>query len=204
MKNNLISNLHIIIIIYALFNLYSLYEEREEELGSVKQAIPSLEAKLARTKKKLRDIKRFKANLKNSKQRVEEVVKQIERVQRQLPSDIDDTKVATQVIDLAKELKIVKANLTPKEEKLNGFYFTKNYTFKGQGTYLQSMVFFENLERSERILNVKNILLETTSKYRRGKFQVLKFETDIESYRYNIAFKEKSGVKEIENKFKVR
>ena len=62
---------------------------------------------------------------------------------------------------------------------------------------------FENLEKSERILNVKGFEIKDKNTVTRGRFKVLSVETNIESYRYNSNYKEKSGVEEIENKFQV-
>lgn len=203
MKNKILANFHWIFFLMAAMNLFDLYEVSTEQIETVELSISSLEAKRVQQKAKLRQISTFKENLKRSKERVLEVVKQIEKTQKQLPTNVNDTEVASTVTDMSEELKFRDTGITPRAEVPNGFYFTKNYSFKGEGTFLQAVILFENLQKEERILNIKNFELKQISDNLRGKFKVLNVSIDLESYRYNNTFKEKSGVEEIENEFKV-
>ena len=201
MKDGLVKNLHWLIILYACWGLFTIYEEKEVELETSGVSIPVIEAKITRSKGKLRQIETFKKNLSQSKERVKEVVKQIEKVQKQLPSDVNDTEVQSLMGDIANNLKIKEPQPSPAEEVNNGFYFAKDYKFTGYGTFIQFLIFFENLEKTERILNVKGLELEYDDDKTRGRFPIVNIKTTIESYRYNTDYKERSGVEEIEKKF---
>lgn len=89
----LVKNLHVFIILYAFFGLYTVYEEQAMNLENLKAEVPNLHASIERSKKKIAEIETFKENLAASKERVQEVVKQIEKVQKQLPTDVNDTLV---------------------------------------------------------------------------------------------------------------
>lgn len=199
MKELIVKNIHIIIILYAGFNLFELFTEKDEELTSLVGRTPSIRAKIQQSKTKLNQIEEFKKNLTSTKERVEEVVKQIEKVQKQLPSDVSDTQVQSTLSRLGEKVKIRDIKQLPKDEKNNGFYFSKLYQFAGTGTFLQALIFFENLEKEERILNVKSFKIEPTNQKSRSRFQVTNFETDIESFRYNTNHKEKDVLKEIDS-----
>lgn len=203
MKNKLLANLHWIFFLYAGMNLFTIYEEKTQVIESTQMSVEGLEGKKISQERKLRSITKFKNNLSQSKERVKEVVKQIEKVQKQLPSEVNDTEVAGSITELAEGLKMQDISVSPLAEELNGFYFTKNYKASAEGTFLQSLILFENLEKSERILNIKSFEIKEKDMKTRGRFKVLSVETEIESYRYNNNYKEKSGVEEIENKFKV-
>lgn len=203
MKNRILANVHWLIILYGAFNLYTIFEEKNAEKETVELSIPIIKKQIAITKRKFKQIETFKNNLEKSKERVKEVVKQIEKVQKQLPTESRETEVAGYIDGLGQRFKFQGYKITPEKEELKGFYFTKHYLYQARGTFLQSLIFLENLEKSERILNVLSISLKNEEQYRRGKFQVLDVETKVESYRYNTNYKEKSGVEEIENKFKV-
>jgi Tfp pilus assembly protein PilO len=201
-KEKLVANFHWIIIFYACFGYFELYEEKEEALENSAVSIPIIEAKIAKTKRKIRKIQTFKKNLSKSKERVKEVVKQIEIVQRQLPSDVNDTVVQSIIGDIANKLKIKEPSPVPEQETNNGFYFAKDYKFTSYGTFIQFLIFFENLDKTERILNVKSYKLDFDEKRTKGRFPIINMTAVIESFRYNQTYKEKSGVEEIENKFK--
>ena len=123
-------------------------------------------------------------------------------MQKQLPTDVNDAKVQEMLGGIASKLKIKKPVQFPEAESNKGFYFAKEYTFKGRGTFLQSLIFFENLAKTERILNVKNVKISQSPEKDRGRFQIIEMETRVESFRYNEGHEEKSGVEEIEQQFK--
>lgn len=203
MKNKLLGNFHWIFFLMAAMNLLTIYEEKSLIVENTKMSIEGLKGKKISQERKLKSIKKFKENLSQSKDRVKEVVKQIEKTQKQLPSEVNDTVVATSISELADSLKMQNIGISPLAEELNGFYFTKNYNVRVDATFLQAIIMFENLEKSERILNVKGFEIKDKNTVTRGRFKVLSVETNIESYRYNSNYKEKSGVEEIENKFQV-
>ncbi len=204
MKNKILANFHLIFFVMAAMNLFELYEEKSQKIENSNNSIQSLEAKKIKQTRKLKQIETFKKNLSQSKTRVVEVVKQIEKVQKQLPSDVNDAQVATKLTEVANNLKFQNIRITPLNEENNGFYFTKKYSLKSEGTFLQSMILFESVQKEERILNIHKLELKEMQSDARGRFKVLYLDTEIESYRYNSGYKEKSGVKEIEQKFKVR
>ena len=203
MKNKLLGNFHWIFFIMAAMNLFTIYEEKSVVVENTNLSIEGLKGRRISQERKLKSITKFKENLSQSKDRVKEVVKQIEKIQKQLPSEVNDTVVATSISELAEDLKMQNVGISPLAEELNGFYFTKNYNVKADGTFLQAIIMFENLEKSERILNVKGFEIKDQNTVTRGRFKVLSVETNIESYRYNSNYKEKSGVEEIESKFQV-
>ncbi len=201
MKESLVKNLHWFIILYACWGLFVIYEEKEAQLETSAVSIPVITAKITRSKAKLRQIETFKKNLSQSKERVQEVVKQIEKVQKQLPSDVNDTEVESLIGDIANNLKIKEPQPSPDKETNNGFYFAKDYRLTGYGTFIQFLIFFENLEKTERILNVKSLELVYDESKTRGRFPIVNLTAIIESYRYNTEYTERSGVEEIEKKF---
>ena len=199
----LLKNIHWLIILYAGFNLFTLYEDSEQRKESAIQVLESIRVKRNKIKRKLSEINKFKANLEASKERVNEVVKQIEKIQKQLPSEVNDTLVQQQLGGYSNSLKIKDPKALPSKEVERGFYYEKEYQYKAQGTFLQFLVFFEKLTKSERILNVKKMNLTHINEDQsyRGRFQVLNLDATIESFRYNSNYKENNGLSEIETKY---
>lgn len=195
MKELLIKNLHLLIFAWAGYGLYGIYEEKIMILEQTTQQTPVIESKIKKATKKLKDITKFKANLAASKERVNEVVKQIEKMQKQLPTDVNDAEVQRIMGNIATDLRIANATSKSNPERVEGFYFAKEYVFNGKGTFLQFLIFFEKLAKQERILNVKKVSLSQSENSLRSRFQVLKFETVIESFKYNVSYRERANVK---------
>lgn len=191
MKNTILKNLHVFIFLYAFWGFFNIYEQKTLEIETEKQETPVLESKITKAQRKLKEINKFKKNLEVSKERVKEVVKQIEKIQKQLPADVNDAQVQELIGGIASKLKIKDPSPSAGKEALNGFYFAKDYNFSGKGTFLQFLIFFENLAKAERILNVKQLAFNYVTEDIRSRFQVLKMNAVVESFRYNKKHKEK-------------
>lgn len=203
MKELIVKNFHWFIISYAAFGLFTVWEEKMEAIEQAKGTIGPMEAKIIKSKRKIAEIERFKKDLSKSRERVKEVVKQIEKVQRQLPSEVNDTEVQALISGIAENLRVKDSRSYPENEKNEGFYYAKEYKFEGVGTFLQFLIFFENLEKAERILNVKYLNLQMDAASAKSRFPIVKCNTTVESFRYNSNHKEKSGVNDIDQQFKI-
>lgn len=204
MKDMLIKYIHFFVILYAVWSFSELFNQHEEKLANLNAELQGQQSLVAKTEVKLKKIAEFKKKVGNFKERVREITIQIEKVQKQLPADVNDTEVQQLVGGIAKDLKIKNPAPSPGKEEPNGFYFAKNYDFQASGTFLQFLILLEQLEKSERILNVKDFEFKKPESNERSRFQVLNAMITLESFRYNTNYKEDDGVKSIEQKFKVK
>lgn len=170
-------------------SMLEMYESKMLELETDKKTLAQKERDIKRKTKELAEVKRFEQNLEDSKRRVEDVLKQIETVQKQLPAEINDTEVNGTLSGIATGLKMLDPAPRPKAEVNNNFYFSKEYNFDVQGTFLQGLIFFEKLENlsSEgRILNVKYVRFsESKAGDARSRFKILNLSSVVEAFRYN-------------------
>jgi Tfp pilus assembly protein PilO len=183
---------HLLFIFYALFIGMEYQGKISQQSLDVETALNVAEAKIKKSQRNLVAVKKFRENLEDSKKRVKEVVAKIEEMQRQLPSDIQDTVVTGTITEFANDLKMIKPSAAPKGEIDHKFYISKEYQFSTQGTFLQSLIFFEKLEnlaKSDRILNVKYVrMVNSETADPRSRFKILELTTTLEAYRYNNSY----------------
>jgi Tfp pilus assembly protein PilO len=199
----IIKNLQWLIILNTGYGYYTRLEEHNLQVEQILQEKPAIEEQITKLKKKVDEAKIFLANLEVSKKRVQEVAGQIEQVQRQLPNTIDDTAILDFFSTEAQQLNI-QLNLTPGVEESRDFYIAKKYNIKGTGTYLQYMIFMERIASSERLINVQSIKLISQNEKQKGRFQMLGIDATLESFKYNSAYKEDTGISKIEEEFKAK
>ena len=201
MLSFLMKQLHWFIILKSAWGFYMEYGAHQELMLEKEQKIPVIEAKIRKQKREVDLIESFKRDLENSKRKVESVASQIEKVQKQLPNSISDPEILEVFSSEAKLINLKNVALNPKAEQDRGFYFSKTYGFKGVGTYLQFLIFFERLAKRERILNIAELVVTNSSGKQKGRFQTVDLAADLEAYKYNKDYKERSGIKDIESKF---
>lgn len=194
----LLSKLHIFIILYAGFNLYTIYEAQIQEQELSESQLPVLQTKLQRKTKEKSQLKDYYNDIEEAKQKIELVAVEVEKIQKKFPSQISDTENLMLIKTSAESLNIKNIFLTPGVEENKGFYFIKKYEFKGMGTYLQFLMFFEKIAQSDRLLNVRNVKLTRSQIKQRGRFEVIDCEATLEAYRYNPDYKEDRGIETIE------
>lgn len=197
----LVKNLQWLIILNAAWGYYGRLEEHNAAVENVRSQIPPLEEQITNLNKKLDQAKIFLANLEVSKKRVQEVAGQIEQVQKQLPNQLNDTEILDFFTTEAQNLNL-KVSLSPGSEDLRDFYFAKKYNIKVTGTYLQFMIYFERIGNSERLINIQSLKLNQLTEKQKGRFQILTLDGVLESFRYNPAYREDTGIEKIENEFK--
>ena len=197
-----LSKVHWIIILNVAYNCWYSLDTYNTRIDEKKLEIPVLNRNIKKLKVKLELAKSFRQNLEASKKRVDEITEQIEKVQKQLPNTISDTKILDFFANESSSLNIKKIFLTPMEEEERGFYFAKRYRVKGNGTFLQFLIFFERIATNERLLNVTSMAISheqlKIGKRAKGRFQLVNLETIIEVFRYNPSHRESRA--EIRNK----
>lgn len=195
MKDFLVQYIHVFIILWSGWNGFLLWEEKDAEIVAANERLERSQAKLDKSRSSIKRIDKFQKNLDESEKRVKVVVEKLKQIQRQLPSQINDTEVQRTLEKIAKELKMINMDTKPKGEVLHPdrFYFTKDYDFVSSGTFLQGLIFFErleNLSRDGRILNIKSLNLSLNPQAgSKSRFRVLNMNTTLESYRYNPAYR---------------
>lgn len=195
--------LPLMILLYNGWIFFGQWEEHQVRVQNLENQLQALNAKKTRAENDIKKITDFKANLEKSRERVQEVNRQIIKVQKQLPTETNETVVLEYLDKEAKELNLQSPTIKPAGEVLNGFYFTNQFSFNSQGTYLQFMIFFERLMLAERLYNVKKLTLRSDGVEQKGRFTLIQGDLILETYKYNSSHQEKSGVEEIEAKYKL-
>lgn len=191
--NKFVENLHILIVLYALYGIWMKYDEHTIAIEETIAQFEPLRIEIETNTRKVSEIKEFQKRTEESKVRVEEVAKNIELVQKQLPAETNDSQIITAFNQEIESLNIKDTTIVPQAETPSMYYISKPYTIKANGTFLQFLVFFERIANSTRIFNVTNLNLKTASDNQRGRFQIISLETTIEAFRYNPDFKVDRG-----------
>lgn len=189
LSGKILGNVHWLILLYAIYGAYLKYEEHTEAMNGVNNQFTGIEQESMATEKKLKEIQENMGKIAEFKTRVESVAKNIESVQRQLPSDINDTQILTFLNQEMSSLNIKDTSIVPAPEQAGTYFVSKNYQFKGKGTFLQFLIFFERLGNADRIYNIKNLKLSNSNDTQKGRFQLVNGESVIQAFRFNPDFK---------------
>lgn len=189
--DKLFANLHWIIIIYAIYAQYDVYSTFEEEHTALKDQKSSIEAQLTQNEGRLKKIEKYRKDLAVYKKEMLAVQEQIEILRKRLPSEINDGFMMQGIREKASNLNLINPVVRSGEDVLNGFSIKKDYTLKGRGTFLQFLVFLENLDKFDQILNVNSLEFVAGDRVKqRGRFFLLDGMIQLEVYRYNASYVE--------------
>jgi Tfp pilus assembly protein PilO len=176
-----------------------MFDEHKVQEDGLSTQYEQIKDDISKSQGKLKEIEDFIKKADEYKIRVENAAKNIESVQRQLPADINDTQVVTYINGELKSLNIKDSSIVPGKEETTNYFISKNYSLKAKATYLQLLVLLEQLANADRIYNIKNLKVTSTSGGKRGRFQLLSIEGTILAYRYNPSFQVDRGFDKIEN-----
>lgn len=182
------------ILFYYAFNMAMEYEMNVEQVDLLAQQIEVAERNIRNANREKRQLEDFQKDIEEARNRVELVAQEVENIQKQLPSTIADSENLGIIRAAAEAINIKNITLSPGREVPQGFYFTKEYQFSAQGTFLQFLIFFERIGESQRILNINNVQIMRSAIEQRGRFQLVDVKATIEAYRYNQDHKEDRGL----------
>ncbi|MCM2349572.1 MAG: type 4a pilus biogenesis protein PilO [Bacteriovoracaceae bacterium] len=191
--NKIITNAHILILLYGIYGTYVTFDEHSIQLESIQNEGVAIDDEIALNQRKMKEIQEFSKKTDEYKVRVEEVAKNIESVQKQLPAETNDTQILSFFQNEITALNIKDANFTPGREEKSTYFISKEYSLKARGTFLQFLIFFERIGTADRIYNIKNLKLTTDSESQKGRFQMIKGEGVIQAFRFNPDFKVERG-----------
>ena len=198
----LVKNLHWFIILYAGYELYTAYMLANENLLSIESREETQIVQARQYKNTLKEISNYYKNIEVEKLKIERVANEIEKMQQLLPSEISDSENINLLRKMGDDVNIKEMSITPETEVDRGFYFARKYKVKAKATFLQLLIMLEKISENKRILNVVDSTFQKAERVQRSKFQVIDGEMTIEAYRYNLNYKEDSGLDKIEQEFK--
>lgn len=197
----IIAKAHIFFLLYVLWQGFLVYEEQSAEVALLEERLPIISNNIKREEKKKARTKDFLKDVNEAKDRIETVAAEVEKLQRQLPAEVSDPENLGLIKGIAEQMNIKNVILAPGEEEDKGFYLIKNYNFKGTGTFLQFLIFFEKIAENERLLNINEFELVKVEQERRGRFQLINGTVKIGAYKFNANYKEERGIEKIEDAF---
>lgn len=191
--NKIISNLHWVLLLYGLYGAWVMYDEHSIALQDIASRAAAIDDEIMTADRKVKEIQEFLRKSEEYKTRVEEVARNIEAVQKQLPAETNDSQILTFFQSEMSVLNIKDANFTPGKEDKSTYYISKEYALKGNGTFLQFLIFFERIGNADRIYNVKEFKLINNNPTQKGRFQMISGEGVIQAFRFNPDFRVDRG-----------
>ena len=148
------------IVILAVF-VYFFYWPKFEKIASLKAKVTELEAKLATAKRNAAGLKKYQAQMKAAEA-------QFNMAMKKLPEKEEIPSLLTSISDSGQAVGLEFLLFEPKAEKKKEFYAEIPVAMSLQGDYHNLAVFFDQVARLNRIVNIENIQM-SRGKGKRGK-----------------------------------
>jgi type IV pilus assembly protein PilO len=149
------------IVILAVF-VYFFYWPKFEKIASLKAKSTELEAKLATAKRNAAGLKKFQAKMK-------EAEAQFNMAMKKLPENEEIPSLLTSISDSGQAVGLEFLLFEPKAEKKKEFYAEIPVAMSLRGDYHNLAVFFDQVARLNRIVNIENIQMSRLKKGRGSK-----------------------------------
>ena len=137
------------IVILAVF-VYFFYWPKFDKIASLKAKITELEAKLATAKRNAAGLKKYQAQMKAAEA-------QFNMAMKKLPEKEEIPSLLTSISDSGQAVGLEFLLFEPKAEKKKEFYAEIPVAMSLQGDYHNLAVFFDQVARLNRIVNIENI-----------------------------------------------
>ena len=146
------------ILILAIFGYFS-YWPKFEQIGVLTKKLTKLEKELATAKRNAADLKKFQAKMK-------EAEAQFNLAMKKLPEKEEIPSLLTSISDAGQAVGLEFLLFQPKNEKKKEFYAEIPVAMSLRGDYHNLAIFFDQVARLNRIVNIQNI---TMTRVKKGK-----------------------------------
>jgi len=153
LQRMLISSLFFVLIV-GIFTYFSYWPKFE--------TIRSLQTKLKQTEKKLATAKRNAADLKKFQAKMKEAEAQFKLAMKKLPEKEEIPSLLTSISDSGQQVGLEFLLFEPKAEKKKEFYAEIPVAMSIRGDYHNLAIFFDQVARLSRIVNIRNIQMSRT------------------------------------------
>jgi type IV pilus assembly protein PilO len=137
------------ILILGIF-VYFFYWPKFEKIASLGTNLKKLEKKLSTAKRNAADLKKFQAKMK-------EAEAQFNRAMKKLPEKEEIPSLLTSISDSGQSVGLDFLLFEPKKEKKKEFYAEIPVAMSLRGNYHNLALFFDQVARLNRIVNIENI-----------------------------------------------
>ena len=148
------------ILLVGVF-VYFFYWPKFEKIGSLKIQLTKLEDKLKIAKRNAAGLKKFQAQMK-------EAEAQFNMAMKKLPEKEEIPSLLTSISDSGQAVGLDFLLFEPKAEKKKEFYAEIPVAMSLQGDYHNLAVFFDQVARLNRIVNIENIAITRGKKKAKG------------------------------------
>ena len=197
-----IPHIHILIVFWVIYDGYLGYEDYLFRLEGVTNQSKILKTKVAQKQREKNKMKDYFSDMEAAKKRIENIAQEVEAVQKKLPKKISNAAILDHLTNQANRINIKDFTSEPGKDLNKGFYIIREFKFDMVSTYLQLIVFFELIDKTDQLLNIKNLEIVHSGVKTKSRFGLIKAKGVIEAFRYNNSHKEDRGIKKIEKKFK--
>ncbi len=142
--------------------LYMLYLPAQEELAKLQEENRTLESKLQEDRRIARNLPKFKAEY-------EKMQEQLEQALTELPNEKEIPTLLTSLSSLAKDNGLEVLRFKPGSEAPRGFYAEVPVALKLNGSYHQLALFFQDVGKLPRIVNIGNLAIGSSNKNQEGR-----------------------------------
>ena len=130
--------------------IYFLYWPKLEQIDRLNTQLEKLEKKLETAKRNAKDLKKFQAKMK-------EAEAQFQMAMNKLPEKEEIPSLLSSISDSGQQVGLEFLLFEPKAEKKKEFYAEIPVAMNIQGDYHNLALFFDQIARLSRIVNIKNI-----------------------------------------------
>jgi Tfp pilus assembly protein PilO len=140
---------------------------------------------LAKSQKALGEIKVFQDSLETQRGIIQALKTQLEQMQNQLPVEPQGTEVIRELTTISENINMRKRVINPAPEVVNTDFVIEKFKIEGELTYIQLIVFLEQLMKTGRIYDMDEINVSTIAGNKNTRYNYLRFNASLQTFRFN-------------------
>ncbi len=170
------------------FAAYEYYEFVNTEVAEMEVEQEAIKKKVMAKQADYNRLKGFAQNIETVKQELRELNLQLESALEHLPKTFNLSALLRKLTSLAQNSGVELASFKPEKSETRGegqFFSSIKIDFELKGTFAQSLLFFDQLTRLKRIVNLENLKISSREvASNKGSVTVAELSGSMRTYRF--------------------
>lgn len=150
----------LLVVVGFAFTGNEFYTFYNEEVPQMEQEVMALQGQVDAQQRELKRLRAFAQNIESVKRELRELNIQLQTALEHMPPTFDLAKLLRRINQIARNSGVRLVNFLPDAQEVRApgtFYATTTIRFQLQGAFTEALVFFDQLTRLKRIINLREV-----------------------------------------------
>lgn len=184
MKDLLFKYIHIFIFLYGAWDIFGIHDEFLVQQEQLQGQLDAQKAQLEKAQLRVKRIDDNQQKIAEYESALQKLESEFETLKIKMPPRSDQPKILQDLSTVARDLNIKTIVFNPLPSENRTDYVVNKVELSGKGTFLQFLLYLEQISKSERFFYIDQVLMTKSADQQKGRFVFVETKSVIQTFEH--------------------